>query len=43
MKKEILNNGMIRRAAVMLAVMLLTATTAWAQGVDYIDANGVIQ
>ena len=27
----------------MLLVMLLTATTAWAQGYDYIDYNGVLQ
>ena len=29
------------RVAMMLLMMLLTATTAWAEGVDYIDENGV--
>lgn len=27
----------------MLLMMLLTTATAWAQGVDYIDANGVVK
>ena len=29
-----------RRVVTMLAVMMLTAMTAWAQGYNYIDANG---
>ena len=30
----------VRRAAMTLAVVMLTAATAWAQGVAYIDASG---
>lgn len=33
----------LRRAAMTLLVMVLTTMTAWAQGVDYIDANGVVK
>ena len=35
--------GAVTRAAVTLALMMLTTATAWAQGVNYIDAAGVTQ
>ena len=41
MKKTI--TFLSRRAAVMLLVMMLTATTAWADGISYLDATGTQQ
>lgn len=35
--------GAVTRAAVTLALVMLTTATAWAQGVNYIDAAGVTQ
>jgi hypothetical protein len=41
MKKTI--TFLSRRAAVMLLVMMLTATAAWADGISYLDATGTQQ
>ena len=35
--------GAVRRAAMMLLVMLLTTATAWADGISYLDATGTQQ
>ena len=40
MKTETKTKNLFVRAAMMLLVMMLTATTAWADGVNYIDADG---
>ena len=32
-----------QRLSMVLLLMMLTTMTAWAQGVDYIDANGVVK
>ncbi len=33
----------LQRLSMTLMLVMLTATAAWAQGVDYIDANGVVK
>ena len=35
--------GITRRAAMLLLVMMLTATSAWADGISYLDATGTQQ
>ena len=35
--------GTTRRAAMLLLVMMLTATSAWADGISYLDATGTQQ
>ena len=35
--------GAWQRLSMVLLLMMLTTMTAWAQGVDYIDANGVVK
>lgn len=43
MKTETKTKNILTRAAVTLALVMLTTATAWAQGVNYIDAAGVTQ